>query len=205
MNLRDRSISKFEIETLFRDVLNLDQIEQISNLIKILGLYVFLDRKQIDVLAERHFGQKVGLSYLRKAVQYNLVSEIQAEGEFERFYFQPKLGGFIFLETIDFPHRKLQLDANKKDREKLLAINDYLIENGHLLKENREQPLFEPLFTRKDVVLHDECSEEEIVERLKVNFDGDIEQVYETFTFEKMVLRERLINRKAKGNEASFL
>lgn len=205
MNLRDRSISKYEIETLFRDVLNFDQVEQIGNLIKLLGLYVFMDRKQIDLLAERHFGQKVGLSYLRKAVQNNLISEIQADGEFEQFYFQLKLGGFIFLETIDYQHRKLPLDATRKDRERILSINDYLIDNKHVLNEKQEQPIFEPLFIREDVVLHDECLEEEIVERLKVNFDGDVEQVYKTFTFEKMVLRERLLNSKAKGNEASFL
>lgn len=205
MNLRDRSISKYEIETLFRDVLNLDQIEQISNLIKLLGLYVFMDRKQIDVLAERHFGQIIGLSFIRKAVQYNLVSEMQAEGEYDHFYFQLKLGGYIFLESIEYKHRKLPLDATRKDREKILAINDYLIENKHVLNEKQEQPIFEPLFTREDVVLHDECSEEEMVEILKVNFDGDVEQVYETFTFEKMALPECLLNSKAKGNEASFL
>ena len=100
MKLRDRSISNFEIETLFRDVLNQSQIEGISNFIKLLGLYVVLNRKQLKVLSEQHFGKQIGLSYIQKAVDYNLVSEMQVESDFEEFYFQLKLGGFTFLNTI---------------------------------------------------------------------------------------------------------
>lgn len=62
MDLRNRSINNAEIETLFRDVLNQSQIANISNLLKLLGMYVFLDLQQLDVLATRHFGNKIGLS-----------------------------------------------------------------------------------------------------------------------------------------------
>lgn len=208
MKLRERSISKFELEALFRDALNLDQIEQISNLIKLIGLYVFVDRSQLNELAERHFKKKIGLSYIRKAVEHNLVSEVQTEGDFDNYFFQLKLGGFIFLETIGYPHRKLKLDSTKKDREQILAINDYLIKSGHLLSSKySDPPLFEPLFTEEDVVLFDRLSENEVAEGLQRSFfpGEELSMVYLRFTLEKIALQERTISSKAKGNESSFL
>ena len=62
--LSDRSISKFDVETLFRDVYTLQQIKQVGNLLKLLGLYVFVDRQQLNHFAEKHFGEKIGLSTL---------------------------------------------------------------------------------------------------------------------------------------------
>jgi hypothetical protein len=89
-----------EVETLFRDVLTFQQIKQVGNLLKLLGLYVFVDRQQLNYFAEKHFGEKIGLSTLQLAVKHNLIAEIQSEADFKKFYFQLKTGGYFFLDDI---------------------------------------------------------------------------------------------------------
>lgn len=161
MNLRNRSIGKYEVEALCRDVLNQSQIKQISNLLKLLGIYVFVDRNQLDNLAVRHFGSKIGLSYIQKAVDYNLIAELQGN-DVDKFYFQLKQGGFLFLDDIEFHYRKLPLDAASWERSKILSINQYLIDHGHLLTNEHGLGVFEPLFTRKSVVIFNEMLEESL-------------------------------------------
>ncbi|NLL39811.1 MAG: hypothetical protein GX254_09540 [Clostridiales bacterium] len=56
-----RTINRYEVEALFRDVFSLRQREHIGNLLKLLGLYVFVDRQQLEYFAEKHFGSKIGL------------------------------------------------------------------------------------------------------------------------------------------------
>lgn len=197
MKLRDRSISNFEIETLFRDVLNQSQIEGISNFIKLLGLYVVLNRKQLKVLSEQHFGKQIGLSYIQKAVDYNLVSEMQVESDFEEFYFQLKLGGFTFLNTIGFPHRKLKLDSAVKEKSKILSINDYLIEKGYLLESAENNGTFEPLLTKGGTILIDKLTPADLEAR---GIPSEMSANLET-----MQLKVVHFNEKIKGNTSSML
>lgn len=198
MDLRNRSINKADIETLFRDLLNQSQIESISNLLKLLGMYVFLDRQQLDFLAEQHFGSKIGLSYVQKAIKYNLVAEMQSDGNYDTYYFQCKSGGYIFLDAIGYKYRKLPLDAAKMERSKMLSINNYLIVNGHLLTNIYGFGVYEPLFTNKQVVLIDTMPNEIVnVQLKKVGLDD--------FQIQKMKLEDVAFNSKTKGNLETML
>lgn len=197
MDLRNRSINKADIETLFRDVLNQSQIENISNLIKLLGVYVFLDRRQLDFLAEQHFGSKIGLSYVQKAIKYNLVAEMQADSDYETYYFQCKSGGYMFLDAIGYKYRRLPLDAAKMERSKILSINDYLIANGHLLTNIHGFGVYEPLFTQKSVVLHADIPRETLILQL--------DKMGLNFTIVQMDLVRTKFDQKVKGNLESML
>lgn len=197
MDLRNRSINKFDVETLFRDVLNQSQIQSIGNLLKLLGMYVFMNREQLDILGERHYGSKVGLSFLQKAIKYNLVSELQSENDDHAYYFQLKSGGFAFLEAINFSHRKLPLDAAASERAKILAINNFLIKNDHLLTNFYGFGVYEPLFTQKSVAL---C-----LEMPKKKLALEVEEMGLDFIIEKMELEEMELDAKTKGNVESLL
>ena len=198
MDLRNRNISKADIETLFRDIFNQSQIENISNLLKLLGMYVFLERRQLDWLAERHFGGKIGLSYVQKAIKYNLVAEMQAESDHETYYFQAKSGGYMFLDAIGYKYRKLPLDAAKMERSKMLSTNNYLIANGHLLTNIYGFGVYEPLFTNKRVVLIDTMSNAIVKKHLKkIGLDD--------FQIQKMELEDVAFDSKTKGNLETML
>lgn len=197
MDLRSRSINKADIETLFRDVLTQSQIVNISNLLKLLGMYVFLERRQLDFLAEQHFGGKIGLSYVQKAIKYNLVAEMQYDGNYDTYYFQCKSGGYMFLDAIGYKYRKLPLDAAKMERSKILSINDYLIANGHLLTNIHDFGLYEPLFTQKSVVLHADIPKETLILQLSEMGLG--------FTIVQMDLVGVKFDEKTKGNMESML
>lgn len=197
MDLRNRSINKADIETLFRDILNQTQIYNISNLLKLLGMYVFLERRQLDVLAARHFGDKIGLSFIQKAIKYNLVAEMQADGNYDTYYFQCKSGGYMFLEAIGYKYRKLPLDAAAVERGKILAINDFLIKNDHLLTNKHGFGVYEPLFTQKSVALYLEMAKETLALQLsKEGLD---------FMVVQMDLIEANFDAKTKGNVESML
>ncbi|OMF25632.1 hypothetical protein BK133_21310 [Paenibacillus sp. FSL H8-0548] len=203
MNLRERTIGKFEIEALFRDVLNQSQIESVSKLLKLLGLYVFLEKSMLDTLAERHFGEKIGLSFIKKAVRYNLIAELQSEDDNDCYFFQLKTGGFIFLDDIGFKYRKLPLDASRKERSRLLAINEFLIDRKYLLSSDYGLALYEPLITTKEIVLHELFSEEETKQNIDSVLGGSKSREF-TF-YERMQLKEVVLNSKAKGNIDSLL
>lgn len=209
IKIRDRSISRFEVETLFTDVLNMRQIENIGNLLKILGIYVFLDREQLDYFSEIIFGAKIGLSYIKRAVKYNLVSEIQADSESDKYYFQLKAGGFYFLENIGFQYRRLNLDAGRKERQQILSTNRYLIEKKYLLDVDYEQGLLEPLFVKSNIILvvnHDISVVAESIRQSLFGKGSSIEEVYAMFKFEKIELpREQEFRSDSKGNVESML
>jgi hypothetical protein len=194
--LSDRSINKNDVETLFRDVLTLEQVKRTGNLLKLLGLYVFVDRKQLDFFAERHFGEKIGLSTLQNAVKYNLVSEIQSEDDFQKYYFQLKTGGYFFLESIKFQYRLLPLDAAVNEREKLLSINNYLMEKKYKLVN--APFLFEPLITANNLMLLHKRTKD----------DGFIQQLlteHPSLTIEKMYLKDVQLSSNSRGNLDSML
>lgn len=194
--LSDRSISKIDVETLFRDVLSLEQIEQMGNLLKLLGLYVFVDRKQLDAFAELHYRKKIGLSTLQKAVKYNLIAELQSQDDFNRFFFQLKSGGYYYLEAIRFQYRLLPLSAAIVERERLLAINDNLVLKKHKL--TNAPYLFEPLITTDNLILLNKKSAE----------DEDIKQILVEHPYlraEKMYLTTVHISAQSRGNQDSML
>lgn len=201
MDLRSRSISKYEIETLFRDVLNQSQIENISNLLKLLGLYVFLDREMLDILSERHFNQKIGLSYIQKAVKYNLVAEMQSDKNLGKYYFQLKSGGFAFLNEIEFKYRKLPLDAASSERSKILSINQFLFKNGHLLTNKYGFGVYEPIFTQELTVLFEIGSADEWSEHIEAQKLFDVSE----WEFKRMELQPVELDSKVKGNAESML
>lgn len=194
--ITERSISKFDVETLFRDVFTLEQIKQVGNLLKILGLYVFVERQQLDVFAERHYAQRIGLSYLRLAVKYNLITELQSDDDYKKYYFQLKSGGYYFLDSISFPHRKLPLDAAVSEREKLLAINNFLIENSYKL--TGAPYLFEPLFTfDKTLLIHKIDDNDLDIKKLATEKNMT--------AIKKMYLSKVTLSTKAKGNLDSMM
>lgn len=128
--LREIGATGFEVEVLFRRVLNMQQIHYISWVLRSLGKYMVLDR---DMIAAR-MGKKVGLSYLQKAKEYGLIAEYKykdGEEEKNKYYFSLAPGGLYFLEAEQYAHHKLRLDADHEERTRILTFNRFALDNGY--------------------------------------------------------------------------
>lgn len=125
MGYRNDGIVPFEVEVLFRQILNMDQIKYISNLLIALGKYMVLDRTMLDERAG-----KIGLSYIRKAAETKLITEYQYydDQEFrEYFFYSLAPGGIYFLESEGFPFHKLPKFINQQHRERILTFNRWAL------------------------------------------------------------------------------
>ena len=137
VKLRDRSLTRFEVINLFEDVLNSDEREVLSTIIKILGIYMLLETNQLFQIYERITRQKLKLKFIKKAVKYNLIAEYQydsvVDGEKEVYYYSAKLSGRIFLNQIDSKHNDVPLDADVALRQRILALNEFLIMKRYIM------------------------------------------------------------------------
>lgn len=94
-NLREEGLTGFEAEVLFRQVLNMNQIHYISRMLRTIGKYMVLDRDMLNIRT----GGKIGLSFIKKAIDYRLVAEHQYkskdEGSKKSVFFKPGTRGNI--------------------------------------------------------------------------------------------------------------
>lgn len=137
VRLRDRSLTSFEVVNLFEDVFEPDQKEIISTIIKILGVYMVLETNQLFQIYERMTKKKLKLKYIKIAVKYNLIAEYQynstVDGEKDLFFYSTKLSGRTFLINIGFKYNGLLLDTTIDLKQRILTLNEFLIENRYLM------------------------------------------------------------------------
>lgn len=217
--IASRSLTRYELDILFRNILNQDQIKYISLLCKLLGRYMILDREMINTRA----GEKIGLSYIKRAIENGLITELQyqdGKGKKPEYYFQLNTAGVAFLESIEYRANILRLDTDQAARERILSFNRYAIDEGYEI--NLYYPVgfkYNYFFcnssrTKKCVVCYFEnkISEQKLIEILyKMLFEKEqepkpIEIVNETFDFEKIhpkVLYN--IGNKTAGNSYSSI
>lgn len=137
MGYRNDGVMPFEVEVIFRQILNMDQIKYITNLLIALGKYMVLDRDMLDKRAG-----KIGLSYIRKAAETKLISEYQYfdDKEFREYYFYSLApGGIYFLESEGFPIHKLPKFTNQQHRERILTFNKWALNQGFTINTDIPQ------------------------------------------------------------------
>lgn len=178
MGFRNSGIMPFEVDVLFRQILNMDQIKYITSLLIILGKYMVLDREMIDIRAG-----KIGLSYIEKAKKSMLITEYQhmdEQGIREYYFYSLAPGGIYFLESEGFPFHKLPKYTNQEHRERILTFNKWAIGKGYTINvEMPQSRKFDFFLTNEKKVgyFHDVISEQQVKEQLQAITE-------ENFTFE---------------------
>lgn len=161
VKLRDRSLSSFEVVNLFEDVFDSDEREFISTIIKILGVHMLLETNQLFQLYERITKNKMKLKYIKKAVYFNLIGEYKYEssvdGEKNLFFYSTKLSGRMFLNNLNFSYNQLPLDSNIELRQRVLNLNEFLIQQRYFMQMrniiNHKMGLYEVQNNNKDKIL----------------------------------------------------
>lgn len=147
--LRDEGATGFEVEVLFRQILNMNQIHYISRMLSAIGKYIVLDRDMLNVRT----GGKIGLSFVKKAIDYKLVAEhqykSQEEGSKNTYFLSLAPGGLYFLQAQGYLLNQLPLDADHHVRSRILTYNQFLIDKNQDISIEYKQGNRSDLFFSK--------------------------------------------------------
>jgi hypothetical protein len=203
-NLKERSRTKVELDVLFQEVFNQDQLKNISRVLTILGKYVLLEQDMLFKIYESTYGEKLGFSYLKKAVANNLVvcyKFADDNGEQDNYFYCLKRTAYPALQAAHIKFLELPYFALQEGKEKLLTYNKFLMENKQTPAV--EYPLMPGLnffITDNDCICYFPITNitsviETISKMLKIKKDD----VMDTFAFAEINLELIPFGNKTKG------
>ncbi|GKX32330.1 hypothetical protein SH1V18_48100 [Vallitalea longa] len=211
--------SKFEIEHLFRGgIFNNEQIYKVKKTCEVLGKYMFLDR----TLLEDRAGERIGLSYIGKCINYNIIAQLKHngyDGSKDIYYYQLDVGGYNLLERAGIRHNEMNILADDKVKSRILTFNYFIKNNNMDVDRDYFQPIHHTYFFCKNSIIcyyEDKIKETKILKILQLMLtekkDGEvrepsIEELRERFSFRQIDME--LINvgetskttKKTKKNE----
>jgi len=184
-------ISRHEIEFLFRNAkFNLEQIENIGEICKVLGKYLFVDRTILDARANKD----IGLSYLQRTVENHIITEMQhqnANRKKEIYYYQLGMGGQYLLDKAEENYFNINILAGREMKSRILTFNYFALEKGHDITFRYGQDKKHRFFFCKGGIIcyyPKNIKEMEIIRILIKKFTEDdvvprIEEIREKFNF----------------------
>lgn len=128
--LRDEGATGFEVEVLFRSVLQDHQVYFIDKLLRVMGQYTVVDRNIIDSLLKK----PMQIKYINKAVKYRLINQYKQADK--KYYFTLAPGGIYYLEQIKFPNLLiLPLNASHYAKARIITFNYWALDNNLALTQ----------------------------------------------------------------------
>ena len=141
--MNSRIINQNEIDAIFYEELNQQQVTHIFKIIFILSQYIFLTTDMLVQIYKEKYDEKMGLSYLKRAVKERLIIEYQEDldepTEQKIFYYALKSSTILYLQQNRIPIIKMPPCAGHEEKSRLLTYTRYAIEKGYTL--NQQMPL----------------------------------------------------------------
>lgn len=181
-------ISRHEIEFLFTNArFNIRQIEYIRELCRLLGKYMFVD---MDILNARS-KDGIGLSYIKRAVNSHIVTEMQEEtpkGKKEIYYYQLGMGGKYILDKNQDRYNAMGFLSGIDEKSRILTFNHFALENDYDIDMRYiQEPKHRYFFCKKGIV----CYFPEAIKENKL-----IQELRRTFSTEENILDADKIRKK---------
>ena len=133
--MNSRLINNAEIDIIFYEELTQIQLKHIFNIISILAKYMLLTTDMLMELYQRTYHEKMGLSYLKRAVKEKLIIEYQydldEESEKKEYYYALKGSTYNYLSQNRIAFLKLPPQAAYEEKSRILTCNKYLIEHDY--------------------------------------------------------------------------
>ena len=111
------------------------QLKHIFNIISILAKYMLLTTDMLMELYQRTYHEKMGLSYLKRAVKEKLIIEYQYDldevSEKKEYYYALKGSTYNYLKQNRIAFLKLPPQAAYEEKSRILTCNKYIIEHGY--------------------------------------------------------------------------
>lgn len=133
--MNSRNINPNELDILFYEEFTQLQLSHIFNIIFILSEYMLMTTDMLMHIFEKKYEEKMGLSYLKKAVKEKLIIEYQYDldevSEKKIFYYALKSSTYNYLRQNQIPFLKLPPYAAYEEKSRLLTFNKYIIQKGY--------------------------------------------------------------------------
>lgn len=130
--MNNRITNNAELDILFYEELTQLQIKHFFNIINILTKHMLLNTDILIELYKEAFQEKMGLSYLKRAVKEKLVIEYQYNldeaSEKKIFYYALKGSTYNYLSQNKIAFLKLPPQAAYEEKSRILTFNRYIIE-----------------------------------------------------------------------------
>lgn len=122
--LRERGATGFEVEILFRSVLQDEQIHYIDKLLKVVAKYQVCDKDIIDA----RLRYKLKLKYIKKSVMSALINQYKQD---DTHYFTMAPGGMYYIENVKYTLNRLPLNADHMYKGRVLTFNRWALEKEY--------------------------------------------------------------------------
>lgn len=185
INKNNRKTLIHEVERLFHSGdLSQRKKDMIGRLVRVLGEYMLVDRDILNKRAEEMFGEKIGLSFIKKAIELELIIELQDsmfpmknpdEISGNHFYYSLAAGGLNLLRLSKTSFRHFNILDSYEARLRVLQFNYMVMDKGMEWIFSKYSDLKNYLYFHckesngKDVIVYysDQISQNEIILLLK--------------------------------------
>jgi len=150
MQIKDGRL--IEIQNLYYGgYLDFEQIEKINKVLYVLAKHMFVDKKMLNKFCK----EKIQVSYLKKASKHNMITIIKNKAKTEDYYYQLGVGGYVILNSAFKQVNQLNVMANLRDRQKILAMNRFIDKRGFsLLYSLLHDQEYNYFFCKEDVIVY---------------------------------------------------
>lgn len=141
----ERTIPWFEVDALILEELNQNQIKHIGRILEIIGRYMLLSTDMLFEVYRRIYNEKLGLSFLKKAVREKLIIEYKYDlgqsTEQDDYFYALKAGGYHALERASLPYVKIPYFSSYEEKSRIITANQYFIDHSYIPNLNFPVPL----------------------------------------------------------------
>ena len=149
------------------DIYSIKQLESIWSLLEILGKYTYVDNKILESRAEK-MDKKIGIRAVNLALRDGLI--IQAyDPKKDEYYTHLAQGGMYAMEKAQKVYNALYLAARKEERERILTLNHYLLDQDFDLLLGNQDFRNRYFFCTDNKIVHfpETINEKEIIRELQ--------------------------------------
>lgn len=125
-------MNKFEAEKIINDnEISFKQLEKIKKIIDVLSRYICVNRDILNYRAK----EKIGLSYIKKAVDLDLIVQIY-DIENEEYYYKLAQNCKYLLDKHSKKYNQIDIFSSVSEFENLITVNLFLIQKKKDFNKN---------------------------------------------------------------------
>lgn len=177
--------------------LPLDQKAKMLKALFIISKYMIVNRDMLDSLA----GEKIGLSFIKRAIDYDLIVEINSKDDsIKDCFYMLGMGGCSLLELDNIEFNSFKLTQMHEEYNKVLMFNNSCIENNCKLLFSKYNDLndynfFHTKNKTKDTIFYfeDFISKKRVTSAIKSIFVRSIKDSVDEIPVDREALFEEFI------------
>ncbi|TGE31129.1 hypothetical protein [Desulfosporosinus sp. Sb-LF] len=132
----EQTIPWYEVDTLVLEELNQLQVKHIGRILEIIGRYMLLSTEMLFELYIQDYKEKLGLSFLKKAVREKLVIEYKYDlgqsSEQDVYFYALKTSAYHVLDRAALPYIKIPYLSAYEEKKRIITANQYFLNRGYV-------------------------------------------------------------------------